>query len=96
MQNYAVFLEGNDFELMRKGAREMVGFFVTVRVEAESEDGAIARAIEVVKSNEQLKEAFNRNASIAPRLNAKRVHELLPNNKMENTKLIFFPMVADA
>jgi hypothetical protein len=31
MANYAVFLEGNDFEFSRGGSKELLGFFVTVR-----------------------------------------------------------------
>jgi len=96
MKNYAVFLEGNDFELTRKGTKEIVGFFVTVRVETASEDEAAVRAIEVVKSYDLLKEAFNPNATATPRLDAKLVHELLPDNKMKNTELVFFPMVDEA
>jgi hypothetical protein len=93
MKNYAVFLEGNDFELTRKGTKEIVGFFVTVRVETTSEDEATVRAIEIVKSYEILKEAFSPSATATPRLDVKLVHELLPNNKMKNTELVFFPMV---
>ncbi|MBF8164054.1 hypothetical protein [Ectopseudomonas hydrolytica] len=96
MKNYAVFLEGSNFELTRKGAKEVVGFFVTVRVETASEDEATALAIEIVKSYELLKEAFNPNATATPRLEAKVVHELLPSNKMKNTEPVFFPMADEA
>lgn len=96
MKNYAVFLEGNDFEITRKGTKEIVGFFVTVRVETASEDEATVSAIEIVKSNPLLKEAFNTNTTVTPRLDAKLVHELLPNNKMKDTELVFFPMVDEA
>lgn len=96
MKNYAVFLEGKDFELARKGTKEIVGFFVTVRVETASEGEATASAIEIVKSYEILKEAFSPSAAATPRLNAKLVHELLPNNKMKNTELVFFPMADEA
>ena len=58
MTNYAVFLEGNDFELSRKGSKEALGFFVTVRVESQSEQEAVGRAIEIVKADPQLEEAF--------------------------------------
>ena len=92
MKNYAVFLEGNDFELTRKGKKEIVGFFITIRVETASEAEAASRAIEVIKSYDLLKEAFNPNATVTPRLDAKLVHELLPNNKMKNTELVFFPI----
>jgi hypothetical protein len=96
MKNYAVFLEGNDFELTRKDTKEIVGFFVTVRVETASEDEAAVRAIEVVKTYDILKEAFSSSTAVTPRLDAKLVHELLPNNKMKNTELVFFPMVDEA
>lgn len=91
MPNYAVFLEGNDFELSRNGRKEVVGFFVTVRVETESEQEAASRAIEVVKLAPLLQEAFRPEASAMPRIEAKVVHELLPENKMKNTEFTFFP-----
>jgi hypothetical protein len=92
MPTYAVFLEGNDFELSRNGRNEVVGFFVTVRVETDSEHEAASRAIEVVKSDPMLQEAFRPEASVIPRINAKVVHELPSENKMKNTKFTFFPM----
>ena len=92
MPNYAVFLEGNDFALSRNGRREVVGFFVTVRVETESEHEAASRAIEVVKSNSMLQEAFGPEPGAVPRIEAKAVHELMPDNKMKNTEFTFFPM----
>jgi hypothetical protein len=92
MANYAVFLEGNDFELSRNGRKEIVGFFVTVRVETDSEHEAASRAIDAVKSDPLLKEAFGSEASTIPRIDTKVVHELLPENKMKNTEFTFFPM----
>lgn len=63
MTNYAVFLEGNDFELSRNGSKEVLGFFVTVRVESQSEQEAASRAIEIVKADPQLEEAFRADTS---------------------------------
>ena len=91
MTNYAVFLEGNDFQLSRKGSKEALGFFVTVRVESQSEQEAVGRAIEIVKADPQLEEAF-RATSKSPRIEAKVVHELLPENTMKNAEFVFFPM----
>ena len=92
MTNYAVFLEGNDFELSRNGSKEAFGFFVTVRVESQSEQEAASRAIEIVKADPQLEEAFRADTSKIPRIEAKVVHELLSENTMKNTELVFFPM----
>ncbi len=92
MTNYAVFLEGNDFELSRNGSKEALGFFVTVRVESQSEQEAASRAIEVVKADPQLEEAFRADTGKNPRIEAKVVHELLPENTMKNTEFVFFPM----
>lgn len=93
MPNYAVFIEGNDFELSRNGRKEVVGFFVTVRVETESESEAASRAIAVVRSDSLLQDAFKPGVGAVPRIEAKVVHELMPDNKMKNTQFTFFPMV---
>lgn len=95
MANYAVFLEGNDFELLRNGRKELVGFFITVRVESDSEPDAAARAIEVVKSDPLLQEAFSSEQSDSPRIHVKVVHALPPDIKMKNTEFTFFPMAEE-
>jgi hypothetical protein len=92
MTNYAVFLEGNDFELSRNGSKEALGFFVTVRVESQSEQEAASRAIEIIKADPQLGEALRADTGKNPRIEVKVVHELLPENNMKNTEFVFFPM----
>lgn len=93
MANYVVFLEGNDFELTSNGHKEVVGFFITVRVEAQTEEVAAEKAIEVVKADPCLAEAFAGGSRKSPRIEAKVVHELPAENKMKNTDFQFFPMV---
>ena len=92
MKNYAVFLMGEDFMLSRDGSNELCGFFVTVRVEANSEDEAGADAIQIVKSDPHLADAFKTDAIEKPKIEVRVVHELLPDNKMKNTGYTFFPM----
>ncbi len=92
MANYAVFLEGNNFELMREGRKNRFGFFVTVRVDSPSEHDAKDSAISLVRSAPELQEAFQNTSEIKPSIEAKVVHELLPENKMKNTEFKFFPM----
>ena len=92
MTVYAVFLEGNDFELSRNGRKEMLGFFVTVRIESQSEQEAASRAIEIVKADPQLEEAFRADTGKNPRIQAKLVHEILPGNTMKNNEFVFYPM----
>ena len=92
MGNYAVFLEGKDFELLRGGSKELFGFFVTVRVEAQSEREAEISATAIVKSDPQLAHAYKADANEIPRIEVKVVHQLLTENKMKNTKFEFFPM----
>ena len=92
MGNYAVFLEGKNFELSRGGGKELFGFFVTVRVETHSEREAEISATNHVKSDPQLADAFKENASVTPEIEVKVVHLLLPENKMKNTEFEFFPM----
>ena len=92
MANYAVFLEGKNFELSRGGFKELFGFFVTVRVDAPSEHDAGVNATTVLKSDAQLADAFKEGASKTPQIEVKVVHELLPENKMKNTEFVFFSM----
>lgn len=92
MKNYAVFLEGNDFELSRNGHKKALGFFVTVRVEATSEQEAASTATELMKSHLELKEAYEEKADTSPNIAVKVVHELLPENKMMDTEFTFYSM----
>ena len=91
MKNYAVYLEGADFLLPRGDKKELLGFFVTVRVEAESDLAARVAAQTLVESDPELTGAF-REQGIAPKLTVKVVHELLPDNRMSKTPYMYFPM----
>lgn len=92
MANYAVLLEGNDYELSRGGSKELLGFFVTVRVDAQSECEVKISATNLVKSDPELADAFKSAADKTPKIEVKVVHQLLPENKMKNTEFVFFPM----
>jgi len=92
MINYAVFLEGNNFELTHAGKKDLFGFFITVRIEADSESEAKSEAIQLVKSDPELSEAYRADAKEAPVIKVKVVHELLSENKMNKTKYTFFSM----
>jgi len=92
MNNYAVFLMGEDFMLPHNGSKKLCGFFVTVRVEADTEDEARAGAIHVLKADPQLADAFTANSPKTPKIEVRVVHKLLPENKMKNTEYTFFPM----
>ena len=92
MKNYAVFLMGEDFMLPNSGNKELCGFFVTVRVEANTEDEAGAAALEVLKKDPKLADAFKASSPKTPRIEVRVVHELLPENKMKNTEYTLFPM----
>lgn len=92
MKNYAVFLHGENFDIHYQGKRQPVGFFTTVRVEAASEKEAANLAVKVIENDPELLEAFQPEASTAPDLRVKVIHELEPNNKMRNTGHVFFTM----
>lgn len=92
MTNYAVFLEGNNFELTHGERKDRFDFFVTVRVESPSEQDAKDHAIYLVRSTSELQEAFQNTSEIEPSIEVKVVHELLPENKMKNTEFIYFQM----
>jgi hypothetical protein len=92
MANYAVFLEGNNFELARGTNKELLGFFVTVRVESPTEQEAANSAILFIKSAPQLEAAFQVGGITTPSIEVKVIHELLPENMMKNSEFVFFPM----
>ena len=78
--------------LPNSGNKELCGFFVTVRVEANTEDEAGAAALEVLKKDPKLADAFKASSPKTPRIEVRVVHELLPENKMKNTEYTLFPM----
>ncbi len=92
MKNYSVFLMGEDFMLSRDGSIELYGFFVTVRVETDTEEEAGVEAIKIVKADPELADAFKEDTSQTPKIEVRVVHQLLPDNKMKNTKYTFFLM----
>ena len=92
MTNYAVFLEGNNFELELDGRKELFGFFATARVDSPSEEDAKDSAVSLISSSPELQEAFRSVSEIKPTIEAKAVHELLPENQMNSTGFTFFPM----
>ena len=92
MKNYAVFLMGEDFMLPHSGSKELCGFFVTVRVEADTEDEAGVEAIEVLKEDPRIANALKADAPKTPKIEVRVVHELLPVNKMKSTEYTFFSM----
>lgn len=92
MTNYAVFLNGENFDIHFEGKRQLVGFFTTVRVEAETDEAAAHMAVDVVMSDSMLSEAFSAGTSTKPDLQIKAIHVLEPDNKMKNTPHTFFSM----
>ena len=92
MNNYAVFLMGEDFMLSRDGSMELYGFFVTVRVETDTEEEAGVEAIKIVKSDPELADAFKADTIKAPKIEVRVVHHLLPDYKMKKTKYTYFLM----
>ena len=93
MKNYAVFLMGEDFMLPNNGSKELCGFFITLRVEADTEDEAGAAAYRSAEGRSAaIADAFKAGSPKTPRIEVRVVHELLPENKMKNTEYTFFPM----
>jgi hypothetical protein len=92
MKNYAVFLHCENFDIQYKGKKQPVGFFTTVRVEAESDDVASRLATQTIEADPTLSEAFAPNASTKPTIQVKVIHVLEPSNKMNNTAHTFFAM----
>lgn len=90
MSNYAVFLEGSNFLLSRKGGPTLCGFFTTVRVIAPSQEEAGPLAIQTVWRDPRL---AGQEANLPmPRVEVKVVHELSVSNQMKGTELSIFEM----
>lgn len=90
--NYAVFLEGENFEIDVDGKMQLLGFFTTVRVDAHSPEEAKSNALKVLLADPQLERCFANQQHIKPTIEAQVVHELLGDNHMKNTGYTFFPM----
>lgn len=90
MNNYAVFLEGNNFLLDAEGIRKHFGFFVTKRVIAYSEVEAGKMATQAVWDDPILS-GQDSNPSV-PTVVVKVIHELFRSNNMHDTQYSFFEM----
>ncbi len=90
--NYAVFLEGANFEINLDGIKQLLGFFTTVRVEAASQEEAKSSALKVLLADPQLESCFANQPHIKPSIKVQDVHELPADNHMKNTGYTFFPM----
>ena len=88
-------MQGENFELEHDGSRALMGFFITVRVEAESTEAAGLRAKEVVEGDPRLAAAYNSAGSLEPTISVHVVHKLPMSNKMKNTDFVFFEMDED-
>jgi hypothetical protein len=87
MKNYAVFIEGNNFTLVKGGTAKVVGFFVTKRVEASTEAEAESMATAAVMSDPLFQHVEQ--GSAHPEVVVKVVHELPWSNKMKDTDYVF-------
>ena len=92
MNNYAVSLHCEDLEITQDGKKDFYGLFITIRVESETESEAGNRAIEFLKSEPILAEAFSERARKSPKIVVAVVHQLPFTNKMKNTPFDFFLM----
>ena len=81
-----MFLMGENYIVA--GQPDLQGFFITVRVEASSEELAAAQAVAAVEADPRL----SRVSSVAPTITVKVVHQLPESNLMKGTEYLFFPM----
>jgi len=94
MQNYAVFLEGNNFLLHDEhGTSKVVGFFVTKVVVATSEQEAAAAALQATWKDPKF--AAQGGSVPAPSLEVKVVHQLPASSEMKDTGFTLFEMEAE-
>jgi hypothetical protein len=90
MKNYAVFLHCKNLDVTHNDVKDIYGLFITIRVECENESTAGNKAVEFLKSEPLLAEAFSSGARVLPNIVVAVVHELPSSNKMKNTPYDLF------
>jgi len=89
---YAVFLQGENFAIPTNEKSDLVGFFATKVVDANTESNAKDQAIALVKKDPKVLEAFSKSKSINPTLNIMVAHELFEGSRMTHTKYTYYAM----
>lgn len=92
MNKYAVFLHCENFDLTHNGVKDLYGLFITFWVESENESDAGEKAIEFLKCEPLLAEAFSSSASTIPNIVVAVVHEMRFLIKSIHTPFDFFLM----
>ncbi|WP_177418983.1 hypothetical protein [endosymbiont of Lamellibrachia barhami] len=89
---YAVFLQGENYEIPTNEKTKHVGFFVTKVVDASNKISAEEQAMVLVGKDPQIIKAIAMSDGIEPTLEVKVVHELLHESRMKHTTYTYFPM----
>lgn len=92
MNKYAVFLHCENFDITHNGVKDLYGLFITIWVESENESGAGEKAVELLKAEPLLAEAFSSNARVTPNIVVAVVHEMPFLIKSIHTPYDFFLM----
>ncbi|WP_232522449.1 hypothetical protein, partial [Marinimicrobium alkaliphilum] len=88
MRNFVAFVEGENFKLEVNGKMQLVGFFASRRVEAETEEDASRAVIEMLLAEPELEG----NALPNYTMSVKVAHEMPIDHKAKYSGFTFFPM----
>jgi hypothetical protein len=84
MKKFRVFLRGENFFLRLEGEARRYGFYTTRFVEAEDENAAEQRAIELLRQHGPLRDALLNDTNDPPMLFTEEIEELASFEDVEN------------
>ena len=76
MKKFRVFVRGENFHLKEEGSVKRFGFYTTRFVEALDEDQAEQTAVELVRSEDQLREAVCNDQSDPPMIFVEEIDQI--------------------
>lgn len=92
MPRFAIVLEGKNFPIVTDTGVQVLGFYTTRKLKAETEQQAVLMALEQVKTDPQLLAVIDRDKTSSPRLFMKSAHTLAWWEDMKSSGYTFFPM----
>ena len=92
MNRYAVRLEGRDFKIRKESGPELLGFFTTRFVLAESEESAELAAVALVREDESLQSVTISESDKVPMIYMDDIWECSDDQKLGGRGYTFFPM----
>ena len=94
MKKYKTFVRGENFLINIDGREQRLGFYTTVFVEANDQEEAEQRSIQLLRDDPKLQESTLNNKSDSPMMFVEEIEELdtLDGHKLPRIGFSFFPM----